>query len=116
MSIAQLRTIVDARRNAGDRVAAALTPAENYAHLSAIEVAKLVSVVLQAHTDAQLPPSAGMDALTLLSEASLLAAQSRAKIGAAHDLLRGVAASHNIVYAGPPNCPPNEVFAPFRSA
>lgn len=116
MSIAQLRTVAATRRAAGDRVIAALEPAENFAHLSAIEAANLVRVVLQVHADSHLPPSAGMEAVTLLSEASHLAAQSRAKIGAAHVLLRQIADQHKIVYAGPPNCPPNETISPFRGA
>jgi len=105
----QLRQIVNARRLVGDRVVDALEPVERNAHAVAIDAANLVGVVLQAHTDAKLPPSAGMEALTLLSEASHLAAQSRAKLGAAHDLLRSVAKQYGIVHAGPPYCPPNEV-------
>lgn len=105
---AQLRQIVNARRVVGDRVIEVLSPVEKNAQSVAIDAAHLVGVVLQAHADANLPPSAGMDAVTLLSEASHLAAQSRVKLGVAHDLLRSVAKQYGIVHAGPPYCPPNE--------
>lgn len=105
---AQLRQIVNARRLVGDRVIDVLAPVEKNAHSVAIDSAHLVGVVLQAHADANLPPNAGMDAVKLLSEASHLAAESRIKLGAAHELLRSVAKRYGIVHAGPPYCPPNE--------
>lgn len=110
MSVAQLRVVARSRRTIGDTIANSLIPLEQGAHQTAADANKFISDILRAHTDAGLPPAEGMDIVRTLSDAANLAVQSRVKFGEAHVALRDLAAKHNIVFAGPPECPPNEFF------
>ena len=104
----QRRAIVTARREIADTVAAAFLPFEKSAHDAATNGALTVAAVLQAHAAAALPPSAGREAVELLSEAARFAAIARDHVVKAHDVLRSLPAEHNLPTAGGANCPPNE--------
>ncbi len=113
------RQIIIARREIADTVAAAFLPFERSAHDAATNGALTVAAVLQAHAAAALPPSAGREAVELLSEAARFAAIARDHIVKAHDILRDLPAEHNLPTATGAECPPNvgsAVIVPFASA
>lgn len=110
MTVSKLRVVAKNRRSMGDTIAANLIPLEQSAQLTATGASRFVADILQAHSDAGLPPAAGMDIVKTLSDAASLAVQSRAKIGEAHLALRLFSELHRIEFSGPPECPPNKVF------
>lgn len=104
---AELRQIVTARRSLGDQVAEQFITLERDVHAIATDAAKLVGVLLDAHQASALPPSAGMELLTLMTDVASQSARSRALLGNAHDQLRQLAITYNMPVAGAPACPPN---------
>ena len=111
-----LRSAVAARRVVGDQVAHSLIPLEQSAHATALQASMFMSLILEAHAQAAIPEEDGMEIVSMLSEASHHAAQSRARIGQAHAAMRRLADKHGIVFAGPPNCPEPDFVKVFTGA
>ena len=105
------RDVVNNRKMVADRVAATFLPLERSAHETATHAALCVASILEQHAAAALPPTAGHDAIELLSEAARLSALSRNKVVKAHELLRNLPEQLNIPSATAPECPiDDEVF------
>jgi hypothetical protein len=71
--------------------------------------------MLDGHQRAALPPSAGVEVIEIMSEASRLALQARAKVALAHDILRDLPQQLGLTFSEP-ECPP-DVFgaSPLRA-
>ncbi|QDZ06372.1 hypothetical protein FPZ24_01875 [Sphingomonas panacisoli] len=110
-----MRDVVATRRTLAPTLADKFMPLEESANNTAVQAAAFVAAMLDGHQRAALPPSAGADVIELMSEASRLSLQARAKVVQAHDILRNLPQQLGLAFSEP-ECPPDVVGAsPLRA-